>query len=172
MRMFSSTARYSRDSSVASGVTGPSVTGSTWTHSAVPVPGTAVPTVTRSAPADDHGPGSAGEVADLHDLGHHADRGVAPVHVGDEDEPPAGGAGGVGRGPGLLGLEGQGEDHPREGDTRGQGEQGKGLVQFCHVISIAGVALLPPGATLFRCICNQSAGTGIPGHPRHTPPVP
>ena len=49
-RMFSTTARYSRASSVVSSVAGASATTSTSTHSALPVPGTAVPRRARSSP--------------------------------------------------------------------------------------------------------------------------
>ncbi len=49
-RMFSRTARYSRASSNAEGLAGPSSIGSTWIHSAWPVPGTAVPMVARLVP--------------------------------------------------------------------------------------------------------------------------
>ncbi len=48
--MFSSTARYSRASSVTASVAAPSLTGSTWTHRAWPVPGTPVPIAARSRP--------------------------------------------------------------------------------------------------------------------------
>ena len=49
-KMFSSTARYSRASSLAAGVGSGSTTGSASTHRASPVPGTPVPMVARPSP--------------------------------------------------------------------------------------------------------------------------
>ena len=98
-RMFSTTARYSRASSAASSVAG--LLGdaiSTSTHRACPVPGTAVPSRARSMPRTATAGMPPGSSPGLHDLGHHADRGVAAVDEGDEHEMAAGRLGRLGRG--------------------------------------------------------------------------
>ncbi len=65
---------------------------------------------------DGHGGQAAGEVALLHDLGDHADGGEAALDVGHQQQAAAGGAGGLDRGTGLVGLQGHGEDHPGQHD--------------------------------------------------------
>ena len=111
-RMFSSTARYSRASSLAAGVGSGSSSGSASTHRASPVPGTPGADDGAAVTADGHGGQAAGQVALLHHLGDHADAGEAALDVGHEQQAPTGGAGGLDGGPGLIGLERHGEDHP------------------------------------------------------------
>ena len=118
--MFSSTARYSRASSVAAGEAGGSTMVSAWTHRAWPVPGTAGPMAARSHAADDHGVHASRQLTRLDDIGDHAHVGIPAVDVGDDDEMAVGGSGGVNSRPGLLGLEGHGEDHSWEHNSRGQ----------------------------------------------------
>ena len=89
-----------------------SASGSTSTQSASPVPGTPVPMTAAAVTADGHGRQAAGQVALLHDLGHHADGGEATLDVGHEQQAAARRAGGLDGGLGLVGLEGHGEDHP------------------------------------------------------------
>jgi hypothetical protein len=87
--MFSSTARYSRASSLRPGRLALVETGSASTHRASPVPGTAVPMVARGPPMATAWQ-AAGQVALLHDLGDHADRGVAALDVGHQQQPAPG----------------------------------------------------------------------------------
>ena len=77
-------------------------------------------------PAHDQAAGAAGQLAVLFDLGHGADLGVAAVDPGDEQHAAVRPAGVVGRGSGLGGLEGDGDDHLGSHDAGGQGQDGQG----------------------------------------------
>ena len=111
--MFSSTARYSRASSTGGRRRlGASSTGSACTHRASPGPGHARTDGGPLVAADGHGRQAAGQRSLFHDLGDHADAGVAALDVGHEQQPAAGRPGGLDGGPGLVGLERHGEHHP------------------------------------------------------------
>ena len=128
-KMFSSTARYSRASSLTAGVGSTSLRGSASTQRASPVPGTPVPMVARCATLDGHGGQPAGQVALLHDVGDHADAGEAALDVGHQQQATARGPGGLDGGPRLVRLERHGENHPWQHDPGLEGEQWE-----CHVL--------------------------------------
>ena len=88
--MFSSTARYSRASSVRPRGTGPSAIGSTWTHRARAGAGDARADGGPLQAAHDHGRRAAGQLAALNDLSDDPDRGVPPLDAGHEDQTAAG----------------------------------------------------------------------------------
>jgi hypothetical protein len=77
----------------------------------------------------------ARQLAALDHLGHHADRPVAAVDVGHEQQHPARGADHVRGRPRLVRLQPDGEDHPgkHHPGTQGQHREGQGLVR--HVSS-------------------------------------
>src|SRR4029450_11069793 len=147
--MLWTTARYSRASCVARSVAGGSVIGSTPTQVAVPVPATPAPmrarcrprTTTASWPLGSSpafsilatgptvawGAGAVGRLSCFLNLGAVPARRVAAVDLGDQQQVPAGVAGGAGRRPRLGGLQGGGHDHPRQHDPAGQGEEGQGI---------------------------------------------
>ena len=114
--MFSSTARYSRASSLTAGVGSGSSRDSASTQSASPVPGTPVPMTARRSPRHGHGGEPARQVPLLHDLGDHADAGETAFDVGHEQQAPTGGAGRLDGRLGLTRLEGHREDHPGQHD--------------------------------------------------------
>ena len=82
---------------------------------------------TLDAP-DGHGGHPTGQLAPLGDLGHHPDRGVAPVDERHDDQRSPGGLGGLDGRHGLLGLEGHGEHHAGQQDAGGEGQEGQVVV--------------------------------------------
>ena len=64
------------------------------------------------------------QLAGVLDVGDGADLGVAAVERGTSSDLAV--AGGVDGGTGLVGLEGEGHDHPGEHDAGGQGQDGQG----------------------------------------------
>jgi hypothetical protein len=79
---------------------------------------------------DDQRRHAAGQVAPVLDAGDRAHPGVAALGApGDEQQGAPGLGGGVGGGPRLVGLEGEGHDHPGQHDVVGerQDRQGHGV---------------------------------------------
>ena len=77
-------------------------------------PGHAGPDGGAVVASDGDGGQPAGQLTLLHDLRDHADAGEATVDVRHEQQAPAGRAGGLHGGAGLVGLERHGEHHPRQ----------------------------------------------------------
>src|SRR5829696_5931534 len=77
--------------------------------------------------APDHRQLPVGQLAGVLDLGDGADGGVAAVDLGDEQQVAAGVTGGAGRRTRLGRLQGGGDDHSRQHDPAGQGQEGEGL---------------------------------------------
>ena len=76
-----------------------------------------------AVPADGDGWEATGKLTFLHDLGDHTHRGEAPLNVGHQEQAPAGGAGRIDCGAGLVRLERHGEDHAGQHHPGSQGQQ-------------------------------------------------
>ncbi len=74
--------------------------------------------------ADDDGAHAAPQLAGVLDGGDGAHLGVQPVDAGHQQHLAV--EGGVDGGTGLVGLQGEGHDHPGEHHTTRQGQDGKG----------------------------------------------
>ena len=80
--------------------------------------------------------GAAAQAADVLDLADRADPGVAALQARHEQEQALFAGGRVHRGASIRGFQRQGDDHPRQHDAGGQGQQGKGEgVDLGHVVA-------------------------------------
>ena len=80
-------------------------------------------------PRDGHRGQPARQLPLLHHLGDHAHAGVLPLDVRHEEQPPPGRSGRLDGSPGLVRLEGHGEDHAGQHHARSEREE-----RECHVL--------------------------------------